>query len=353
MLFGKIIPHNYREKLIYGASVLLSKLINRTKNFQQIQVQQILVVKLDEIGDLCYSLHVFDALKLKYPQSKITLLCKPFCRALVEAHPSIDRIIHDLNESEKKYDLWLELRGDWNTIIKAFFYQPQIRLDRASVRLKNKKLGAHPHELKTNAEIISPLFDQEPQLFPRLYASNTELKKCIDWLNEKGISKFVLIHPGARKELRRWSPEKFASLANWLHKQYGLSIIFTGDHSEKVLIQHIIELSGIQSFSVAGEISLGGLIAFLSKAELYIGNESGPLCMAAISHIPCLGLFGPGEPRVFYPPGENSRYIHHILECNPCDQINCKYPGHSCMDRISLLEVQEQIVNLIGETHEV
>ena len=98
MLFGKFIPHNYQEKLIYGSSFLLSRLINGNKSLKEIPVQNILVVKLDEIGDLCYSLHVFDALKLKYPNSKITLLCKSFCNALVEAHPSIDKIVHDLNE---------------------------------------------------------------------------------------------------------------------------------------------------------------------------------------------------------------------------------------------------------------
>ncbi|MFY8020043.1 MAG: glycosyltransferase family 9 protein [Bacteroidia bacterium] len=352
MLFGKIIPHNYQEKLIYGGSFLLSRLINRNKSIKDIPVQNILVVKLDEIGDLCYSLHVFDALKSKYPKAKITLLCKPFCRALVEAHPSIDFIIHDLKEFKSPCDLWLELRGNWKTLLEAFLNPPPIRLDRASIRLKNKKLGTHPHEIKTNAEIIAPLFDEEPKAFPRLYAAQAELQNCQEWLRSKGISKFILIHPGARKELRRWNPEKFASLSNWLFKQYGYSIVFTGDISEKNLIQHIIELSGIQAFSLAGEISLGGLIAFLSKAELYIGNESGPLCMAAVSHIPSMGLFGPGEPNVFYPPGEKSRYIHHVLECNPCDQINCKHLGNTCMDRITLLEAQEQIVSLMGESNE-
>lgn len=352
MLFGKFIPHNYQEKLIYGSSFLLSRLINRNKSIKEIPVQNILVVKLDEIGDLCYSLHVFDALKLKYPNSKITLLCKPFCFALVEAHPSIDKIVYDLNETEKKYDLWLELRGNWNTLFKAFFYQPKVRLDRATIRLKNKKLGAHPHEIQTNTEIISPLFDIVPRLQPHLFASETEITKANDWLQKHNINKFVLIHPGARKELRRWNPEKFGMLANWLSKQYGLAIIFTGDSSEINLINQIIKLSGVPAFSLAGEINLGGLIAFLSKADLYVGNESGPLCMAAISNIPCLGLFGPGEPTVFYPPGPKSAYIHHVLECNPCDQNSCKHPGNSCMDRINLLEVQEKIVNLLPDNHE-
>jgi ADP-heptose:LPS heptosyltransferase len=68
--------------------------------------------------------------------SKITLLCKPFCKALVEAHPSIDKIVHHLSETENNYDLWIELRGDWNTLFKAFFHQPQIRLDRFELNIK-------------------------------------------------------------------------------------------------------------------------------------------------------------------------------------------------------------------------
>jgi ADP-heptose:LPS heptosyltransferase len=349
MLFGKILPHNIKEKLIYGCSVLLSRLINFGKNPKELKAGRILVVKLDEIGDMCYSLHVYDALKAKYPNAKITLLCKPYCKALVEAHPGIDQIIHTSKEISGKFDLWLELRGDWETLFKAFINWPQLRLDRASIRLKNKNLGAHPHEIETNLQIIEPLFEKKPDFFPHLYASTIEINSCENWLKSRNINQFVLIHPGARKELRRWNPEKFASLVNWIHKQYGFEIIFTGDSTESVLIQQIMELSGIKSYSLAGEISLGGLIAFLSKTNLYVGNESGPLCMAAVSNVPCLGLFGPGEPVVFYPPGEKSRVIHHLLECNPCDQNSCIHPGNSCMDRIGLIEVQEKIVDLLAD----
>ena len=342
---------NFREKLIYALSMLQTRLVNAGKKPSTLNPKHILVVKLDEIGDLCYALHVFDLLHQKYPNAKITVLCKPYAASLLENNPSITSIIHQENEIPKDIQLWVELRGNFKTIWKALWIGPAYRLDRGTVRYQNKLKGAHPHEIVTNQQIIEPLIgDGLPQFYPKLQPNQKQVEAVNSFLEKAQIQSYVVIHAGARKELRRWEKQKFALLADWLTQYHQLKVVFIGDQSENNLIEEILQLSAEKHTNAAGIGNLGFLVALLSKAKLFVGNESGPLCLASVSAIPCLGLFGPGEPTVFYPVGENAAYIHHVLPCNPCNQSHCVLPENSCMDRITLIEVQEKINQLMAQS---
>ncbi len=49
--------------------------------------------------------------------------------------------------------------------------------------------------------------------------------------------------------------------------------------------------------------------ACLEKADLYIGNDSGLMHMAAASGSPTVGLFGPSRPENYAPYGKNTAYV--------------------------------------------
>ncbi len=339
---------NLKEKLVYGLSMLLTRFTNRGKNLLDLSPATILVVKLDEIGDLCYSLHVFDLLKEKYPTAHITVYCKPFAGSLLLNHPAVHQTIHELNAIPAHIDLWVELRGNFKTILKAFFSKPTVRLDRATIRYKNKLLGGHPHEIVTNQQIVEPLFESKPaQHFPILTVGDNAQLAVQHFLKTQQIQDYVLIHPGARKALRRWKPHYFAALADWLIAEFNVKVVFIGDKSETAIIESIMVLGSNKFISAAGIGDLTFLAALMSNAKLFVGNESGPLSIASVSEIPTVGLFGPGEPNVFYPIGKKTAYVHHVLACNPCNQVKCVSPHQTCMDLITLLEVQDKIKSVI------
>lgn len=339
---------NLKEKLVYSLSMLLTRFLNRGKNLEHFIPKNILVVKLDEIGDLCYALHVFDLLKMRYPNATITVLCKPFAASLLEANPAIGQIIHQVSEVPSQTDLWIELRGNFKSILKAIQRLPKVRLDRGTVRFKNKLQGGHPHEIVTNQQIIEPLLlTNHAQQYPVLNVSEAASAKVQEYLLTNKIQQYAVIHPGARKALRRWNASNFAALADWLSMNHQLQVVFVGDPSEISLVETIQTKCKSKVYSAAGIGDLTFLSALLAKSQLFVGNESGPLCIASVSSIPCLGLFGPGEPHVFYPIGEKATVIHHLLPCNPCSQNICIRPQQTCMDFITLIEVQEKINQLL------
>jgi ADP-heptose:LPS heptosyltransferase len=333
------------EKLVYFFSSLLSHLINGKKVLRNLEFNNILCIKLDEIGDLCYSLHVFKMLKMQYPNSQITLLCKPFALSLTQDDPNITTTTSNWKDIKNDYDLIVDLRGSWKSIFFALKIWPKARLDRGTVRWKNK--GNHPHEVITNLQIIEPIISKENQnTQPKIYFGFDELNKVDSFIQTNQIASFAIIHASARKELRKW--DKYDLLATFLHQQKKMDILFIGDKNDVSEIEVIQQKLSFNTYNIAGKFNLAEFAALVSKATIYVGNESGPLHIAAVSGAPTLGLYGPGEPFVFYPWSEKSSYLHHVLECNPCDQIHCVHPENPCIKRIQLSEVINKIEVLIS-----
>jgi heptosyltransferase-1 len=340
-----------KEDFIYASSICCSTWINGFKKPLNVHVARILIVKLDEIGDMVNAVPVFQELKKKYPAASQTLWCKPFVKSLMEPMPAIDHIVLSTKELSGKYDLIIELRGTFESIGYALLHPPQYRLDRASIRLKNKlNKGVHPHEVFTNLQIIAPLLNEipsEPSILLSFSPSDENIAQ--QFLVQNQINRFAVLHCGARKKLRQWKEANFIQAANYLKKEHALDIIFAGDETDIPMVSRMQAALDFKSYSVANSFSLSAFGALCKQAQVFLGNESGPLHIAAASGCSVLGLFGPGEPKVFYPWGAKAHFLHEVLECNPCDQINCKYPDNTCMDRISVAAVQEKLNQIISQ----
>ena len=333
------------EKRLYFKNLVASKFLNIGKDASKLQPETILVVKLDEFGDMANATHVFELLKKKYPNAIITLLCKPFLKQLLENAPSIDSIITKETEWDKAYDVVVELRGTEGTLKKSYQYKPSFRVDRGTVRFRNR--GNQKQEVYTNYEIIKPLVGELECISPRIYIglANESFRK--DFMERYQLKKYVVIHAGARMELRKWKAENYAKICDYLVQELGLGVVLAGGKDDEATNQKIKELAGANVHIMPEGNTLLDFASIAENAALFIGNESGPMHIASCMKTPILGLFGPGVKEVFYPFYEKSNVIHYILECNPCDQIHCVTPGNTCMDRIGVQEVRLAIKELL------
>jgi ADP-heptose:LPS heptosyltransferase len=225
-------------------------------------------------------------------------------------------------------------------------YWPKMRTSRAAIRWHNR--GRQLHEYQTNALSIADLVSgQSISIVPRLFWSKHDESNVDLFLTQNSCQPFVIIHAGARKALRQWGIVKFAALADWLIESHQYQVIWIGSLDEHEVVKQIQSLMKHQTFNCAGQWSLSETAYLMSKAKLYVGNESGPLQMAASFQLPMVALFGPGVPNVFYPQHANARVLHMILPCNPCDQIHCQFPDNPCIQRIELAAVKQAVSELI------
>jgi heptosyltransferase-2 len=85
--------------------------------------------------------------------------------------------------------------------------------------------------------------------------------------------------------------------------------------------------------------------ALLRDADLFIGNDSGPLHLAALLEVPLIGLFGPASPELTAPLSARGSFLYHQVACSPCSQTVCIMPDNSCMRRIT----PEDVLTAVAE----
>lgn len=337
----------HSEQFLYAANMVLHG-VSRWLEKPNPTVNTILVVKLDEIGDMIYALPVFEALKLKYPNAQLNLYCKKPAAQLLHNNPFIDKIYFEL--PDLKPDIWVELRGNWSTLFKSLLTRPSICLDRGTIRILNKFKGGQKQEKETNLSVIKRLFGDKIsfndllKIKPKLYPNELNRSTAEVFLKDLNVNDFYIIHTGANDLARRWPIERYAELANQIYAQKELIPILAGGPDEVMLLKENLHLfpSGTQIF--AGKGNLLDFTALCEKAKFFVGNESGPLHIAASVGIKCIGLYGPGVKDVFYPPKENSIVIHKFKKRNHTKQN----PQNSSIYDISVEEVMTALNELIS-----
>lgn len=105
-------------------------------------------------------------------------------------------------------------------------------------------------------------------------------------------SSVAAIHPFSGSPKKNWPIERFQELAALLQPE--LAVEWCAGPEE--------ELHGAHRFQDLAEVG-----KWLSRAAVYIGNDSGISHMAAACGVPVVAMFGPTDPRVWAPRGENVR----------------------------------------------
>lgn len=139
---------------------------------------------------------------------------------------------------------------------------------------------------------------------------------------------FIVVNPNA-SELRlerRWPAERFAQLIERLAQDYpDRHIVMVGAADEREYVASIVGMVAAPMRShvvnLAGKLKLGGLVELLSRAQLLVTNDSGPMHIAYSLEIPVLAFFGPVAPGHYsLQGGAQSRQIalYRRTYCSPC-----------------------------------
>ncbi|MFN3530418.1 MAG: glycosyltransferase family 9 protein [Bacteroidia bacterium] len=337
------------ERVLFFFSWLANGWINLFKRPLAKVPKRILVIRLDELGDMVTTMPVFEALKSNYPDAEISLLCKPLMARLVANCPHIDRVLTDWSEVQGRFSYIADLRGNWKSLRFALLHRAY-RVDRGSHRFVNRLFKRDQgHEVDFNLHIIRPLLRKPLQgIAPRLYPSRRNVQQADLFLQRLLIGDFVVFHTGARKLLRRWSLQKWAELAVFLYQRHELQIVFAGGPEDEADIAKIQKKLPFETYSFAGKGDLLDYAALVGKARFMVGNESGPMHIAAAMNVPVLALFGPGQPEIFAPYGKQNKFLHVKLPCNPCDQLSCIHPNNPCINRIEVQDVLREVLTFLN-----
>ena len=318
-----------------------------------------LVIRLDEIGDMVTTLPMIKALANDNPGAKIDLWCNRTVGEWMEGQDGLHRVWKEqAPPTEMAYDVVIEGRGSWRTLLYALKSGVRARRDRGTIRLLRRLVGKPQlHEWDINLVLAGPWLKAGPEeslrwlgldqpgqrLLRTVPAARTEAEL---FLNRHDLTHYAILHTGARKLLRRWSLHRWAELAGRLHSEMNLDIVFVGTPDEQGDVERIRAMLDFETHTWMEGRPVSRLISLLAGAHLMVGNESGPMHLAVAAGCPTVGLFGPGEPEIFSPKVPFFRALHKKLPCNPCGQVRCVLPDNPCMNRIPVEEVMQAVLEL-------
>jgi ADP-heptose:LPS heptosyltransferase len=305
------------------------------------------------------TLPMIKALAKDNPGASIDLWCNPSVGEWMEGQDGLHRVWKgQAPPIEMVYDVVIEGRGRWRTLLYALRSGVRARRDRGTIRLQRRLVGKPQlHEWDINLVLAGPWLKAGPEeslrcmgldqpgqsLLRTVPAARTEAEL---FLNRHDLTHYAILHTGARKLLRRWSLHRWAELARRLHVDMNLDIVFVGTPDEQGDVERIRAMLDFETHTWMEGRPVSRLISLLGGANLMVGNESGPMHLAVATGCPTVGLFGPGEPEIFSPKVPFFKALHKKLPCNPCAQIRCVFPDNPCMNRIQVEEVLQAVLEL-------
>jgi len=326
---------------------------------------KILVKGVNWIGDSLFITPALSALRKGFPNSHISLLINPWVREIFDGNPDLDEIIiYDEKGKEKtlkgKIRFIQSLRNrnfDMGIIMQPRSYKAAlfVYLSRIPQRigyshsLRNLLLTrrvAPPttpvHDIDMFLNIVLSLGVAPARKEPYLPFS----PKADDWadrfLEERGVNKGELligINPGAFKQSKRWPEPRYAELSDILIKEFKAKVIIFQGPGEDEIIEKVVSL--MREKAIIVKASIKELAAFSRKCKLFVGNDTGPMHVAAASGTPVIALFGPADPQRSRPWGRNHVVIKKDLPCSPCSRVVCK--ELTCMESIIVEDVLQAI----------
>lgn len=333
--------------------------------------KNILVIRLDHIGDLISSTPVFKIIKEAYPNSKITALVNKRNIDIVKNNPFIDEIMtynapwFDRRSKrlikfreyfrlamvlkKQNYDLGLDLRGDIRHILlmrmAGVCYKVGYGITGGGFLLdKEINYRAEANEVDHNIDILKEIGIKINDARPDFFTSKKHDECAQGLLSDRGLKTgdfIISIHPGAGYPSKRWTSSKWAQLIDKLSSELDAKAVVVGAEKERSLLVNIRKTAKTEFWSVVGQTSLGELAALSKKSSLFIGTDSGPSHIAAAVNTPSLILYsGTNDSGQWAPSKECVTIIQKDVHCKMCEKIKCA--NNICMDLISVDEVIEE-----------
>jgi lipopolysaccharide heptosyltransferase II len=322
----------------------------------------VVVLRLSSVGDIVLTEPVIAALRERFPAARIGFAVKKRFRDLVAAHPAIDRV-HELDASsrsgtaalvaelrEARYSTVVDLHRNVRTvriarssrIPRRLAYEKRELSDALRVRVLRRPFRARIPLVRRYLDALLPLGIEAPMRRPRLYVDPADAEAGDALLERHGLSpgRFAAVVPGSVWATKRWPSERFAALAGRLVAERGLPVLLLGSASERGLCDEVARSAGDRVRSAAGESTLGQLAAVISRARLFVGNDSGPTHIAMAAGVPTVALFGPTDPGQFDFGG--GALVYRDLDCSACSFYGSErcHLGHwDCMLSISADDV--------------
>ncbi|HYH74402.1 MAG TPA: glycosyltransferase family 9 protein [Candidatus Saccharimonadales bacterium] len=296
------------------------------------QLTNLLVVRLDNMGDVLMTTPAIRALKESLPERKITLLTSSVGAAVAKHIPEIDDVItfdvpwvknsldHSNMQTQALISALAERAFDGAIICTVYSQTPFPSAMLCYLAGIPRVLGyshENPYGLITDwvpdTEPATPVrheVQRQLDLVAQAGATTGNARLSLDLpeethtataekLTAMGVNleqPWLVLHPGASEPKRLYDPEGFIQAGRQLMEQ-GWQIVLTGSPSEAEQVAAIHHGLGDRAIDATGQLSLDELISAIGQAHVLVSNNTGPVHIAAATETPVVVLYAQTNPQ--------------------------------------------------------
>ena len=282
-------------------------------------LQRLLVIKHGALGDIVQGFGAFASLRAGHPNAHIALLTtSPFVE-LAKMMPWFDEVLIDrragighLLESWRMRSL---IRGSWDMIVDLqcsqrtaryfqFFAQPDTRWVGTAKGCSDpcpNFTGVNNYQRMRIAAEMAGGASAIPDLDWLLDGAGFSFMHT---LAEKLVQPYAVLVPGCSlaKPEKRWPTENFATLAKRFIDE-NILVVLTGTMADKDVVDMVQSLAP-DAINLCGQTSIADLARLYASAVSIVGNDTGPVFLAAATGAPTIMVMGPDtNPSMSAPTG--------------------------------------------------
>jgi heptosyltransferase II len=235
------------------------------------------------------------------------------------------RFIHELRT--KRFDTAYILKRSFSSAIIALLSGASKRIGfategRSFMLTKSVPYNRNQHEVENFLDVLRA--DGIPIIDDHLEAWITDdeamaAEKILQRSNFLEGERLVGMHPFASSKGKRWPLERYAELSQQLAAD-GFRPLVLGAPNERQEYADVVDRFSPKAINAVGCCNLRVTLALLKRCQLYVGNDSGIMHLAASAGLPLVTIFGSTSPQLFGPWGKDATIVSAKFPCSPCRQ---------------------------------
>lgn len=144
-----------------------------------------------------------------------------------------------------------------------------------------------------------------------------------------GDQRFICFSPGTKQAIKDWTDPNWVSVLERISMANPtLGIVVVGADGDRTRSETLLNCWQGPQINTCGEISPRVSAAVMTNAVLFLGNDSGPMHLAAAVDTPAVAVFSRhARPGIWFPLGDNHRIFYPGLSWTGSDRRHDRKPG--------------------------
>jgi ADP-heptose:LPS heptosyltransferase len=314
--------------------------------------EQVLVLRLDRIGDVLMSLPALADLRAALPQARIRLAVGPWSedvarrapvdevlvwsapwvgRAAEGAEPLLDLCRRARRLRSSNLDLAIDLQGDVRATLLMWLTGAARRIGYANTGGEYLLTDVVPLDetvswVTQNRRAVWIAVGRQPEAGALALFGGADRDFSESLFGDLGLRTGrprVGVHPSGGRRVKQWPVARWAEVAARLEDELGAEILVTGSTADRPLAAELNRLLPRPAHDLTGRLSVGETLALIGSLDLFLSPDTGPMHMACLVDTPSISVFGPSDPMRYFSAaiGDRHRVVRHELWCSPCNLI--------------------------------